>query len=64
MRDSALIGFGMAPRGEVAMIIALIGLDRRLIGQDVYVSLIFMSLLTTIILRTRLRPEAGVRVSR
>ena len=49
MRDSALIGFGMAPRGEVAMIIALIGLDRGLIGQDVYVSLIFMSLLTTII---------------
>jgi Kef-type K+ transport system membrane component KefB len=61
LKDSAVIGFGMAPRGEVAMIIALIGLDRGLIGQDVYVSLIFMSLLTAIItpmvLRALFRPE-------
>jgi Kef-type K+ transport system membrane component KefB len=49
VRDSWIIGFGMAPRGEVAMIIALIGLDSGLIQQDVYVSIILMSLLTTII---------------
>jgi Kef-type K+ transport system membrane component KefB len=49
VRDAAIIGFGMAPRGEVAMIIALIGLDRGLIGQDVYVAIILMSLLTTIL---------------
>jgi Kef-type K+ transport system membrane component KefB len=49
LRDSAIIGFGMAPRGEVAMIIGLIGLDAGLIGQDVYVSIILMSLLTTVI---------------
>jgi Kef-type K+ transport system membrane component KefB len=49
LRESAIIGFGMSPRGEVAMIIALIGLDRKLIGQDVYVSIIVMSLLTTIL---------------
>jgi Na+:H+ antiporter len=49
LRDSAIISFGMAPRGEVAMIIGLIGLDSHLIGQDVYVSIILMSLLTTII---------------
>ncbi len=49
VRDAAVIGFGMAPRGEVAMIIALIGLDRGLIGQDVYVAIILMSLLTTIL---------------
>jgi Kef-type K+ transport system membrane component KefB len=47
-RDAAIIGFGMSPRGEVAMIIALIGLDTGLIAQDVYVSIILMSLLTTI----------------
>ena len=49
LRDAAVIGFGMSPRGEVAMIIALIGLDNGLIRQDVYLSIILMSLLTTII---------------
>jgi Kef-type K+ transport system membrane component KefB len=49
LRDSAIIGFGMSPRGEVAMIIALIGLDSGLINQDIFVSIILMSLLTTII---------------
>jgi Kef-type K+ transport system membrane component KefB len=49
LKDSAIIGFGMAPRGEVAMIIGLIGLDGGLIRQDVYVSIILMSLLTTVI---------------
>ncbi len=55
MRDSAIIGFGMAPRGEVAMIIGLIGLDGGLISQEVYVSIILMSLLTTIITPFALR---------
>lgn len=49
LRDSAIIGFGMAPRGEVAMIIGLIGLDSGLISQEVYVSIILMSLLTTVV---------------
>jgi Kef-type K+ transport system membrane component KefB len=39
----------MAPRGEVAMIVALIGLEAGIIGQGVYVTLVLMSLLTTII---------------
>lgn len=47
--DSMIIGVGMAPRGEVAMIVALIGLDEGIIGQDLYVSIILMSLLTTIV---------------
>jgi len=62
-KDSLIIGFGMAPRGEVAMIVALIGLDKGLIQQDIYVSIILMSLLTTvltpIILRNWLYKEAG-----
>ncbi|MFC1593237.1 cation:proton antiporter [Candidatus Omnitrophota bacterium] len=49
MKDSLTIGIGMMPRGEVAMIIALIGLNRGLILQDTYAALILMSLLTTII---------------
>ena len=48
LRDAAIIGFGMSPRGEVAMIVALIGLDGGLIDQQVFVSIILMSLLTTI----------------
>ena len=47
--DSLIIGFGMAPRGEVAMIVALIGLNSGLIGQGVFVVVVLMSLLTTII---------------
>ena len=48
-KDSAIVGFGMSPRGEVAMIVALIGLNLGLIKQDIYVSLVFMSLLTTLL---------------
>jgi len=48
-RDSLIIGLGMVPRGEVAMIVALIGLNKHLITQDIYTVLVLMSLLTTII---------------
>ena len=47
--DSLIVGFGMAPRGEVAMIVALIGLNQNLIEQETYIVLVLMSLLTTII---------------
>ena len=49
IKDSAIIGIGMMPRGEVAMIVALIGLSKKWIEQDVYAALVMMSLLTTII---------------
>jgi Kef-type K+ transport system membrane component KefB len=49
MKDSAIIGVGMMPRGEVAMIVALIGLSSKWIQQDTYAALVMMSLLTTII---------------
>ncbi|MDD1713518.1 MAG: cation:proton antiporter [Methanoregulaceae archaeon] len=48
-KDALIVGFGMAPRGEVAMIVALIGLEAGVIDQGVYVVLVLMSLLTTII---------------
>ncbi len=48
-KDAFAVGFGMTPRGEVAMIVALIGLNAGLIQQDIYVSIVFMSLITTII---------------
>jgi Kef-type K+ transport system membrane component KefB len=49
LRDSLAIGIGMVPRGEVAMIVALIGLSQGLIGQDIYTAVILMSLLTTVV---------------
>jgi Kef-type K+ transport system membrane component KefB len=48
-KDSLIVGFGMAPRGEVAMIVALIGLQQGIIDQNIYVALVLMSLVTTII---------------
>jgi Kef-type K+ transport system membrane component KefB len=48
-KDSLITGIGMIPRGEVAMIVALIGLNQNLITQETYAALILMSLLTTII---------------
>ena len=44
IRNSLIIGVGMVPRGEVAMIVALIGLNQHLIRQDTYAVLVLMSL--------------------
>jgi Kef-type K+ transport system membrane component KefB len=49
VRDSLIVGTGMVPRGEVAMIVALIGLNQGLISQNSYAVVVLMSLLTTII---------------
>jgi Kef-type K+ transport system membrane component KefB len=49
LRDSLFVGVGMAPRGEVAMIVALLGLSKSLIDQSTYTALILMSLITTVI---------------
>jgi len=54
-KNSLVIGMGMAPRGEVAMIVALIGLNLGIIKQDIYVSLVLMSLITTIFVPIVLR---------
>jgi Kef-type K+ transport system membrane component KefB len=63
LRESLTIGVGMVPRGEVAMIVALIGLNQNLINQSTYSAVILMALLTTvvppIILRNWLFKERG-----
>ena len=48
-RDASVLGFGMVPRGEVAMIVALLALNQGIIEQPAYVALVLMALLTTII---------------
>lgn len=47
-RDSLIIGVGMSPRGEIAMTIALLAFIQGVIQQQVFISIILMSLLTTI----------------
>lgn len=50
-----VIGVGMAPRGEVAMVIALLALNRGIIEQPAYVAMVIMSLVTTLIVPVLLR---------
>lgn len=48
-RGSYRIGLGMMPRGEVALIVAGIGLSRELIQENVFGVSIMMTLITTIV---------------
>ncbi len=46
-RGSLRIGLGMLPRGEVALIVAGIGLSSQAIGQDIFGVAILMTMITT-----------------
>ncbi|MBI2084620.1 MAG: cation:proton antiporter [Candidatus Aenigmarchaeota archaeon] len=54
-KDSVIIGISMVPRGEVAMIVGLVALNQSIIGQDIYISIVLMSILTTVIAPVLLR---------
>jgi Kef-type K+ transport system membrane component KefB len=47
--EAVVIGMGMVPRGEVAMVIALFALNDGLVQQTAYTAVILMSLLTMIV---------------
>jgi Kef-type K+ transport system membrane component KefB len=49
MKGAYRIGLGMTPRGEVALIVAGIGLSRKLIQNNVFGVSIMMTLITTIL---------------
>ena len=49
------VGIGMTPRGEVALIVALIGLQTNMISQSAYAIVIFMTAVTTIMAPPLLR---------
>lgn len=57
-----VVGVGMMPRGEVALIVALAGLNARIISQSSYAIVVFMTAATTILapplLRVLFRREA------
>ncbi|MCK4319961.1 cation:proton antiporter [Candidatus Micrarchaeota archaeon] len=48
-RDSVMVGLGMGPRGEVSLIIALIGLSSGVLNQAEYTIISAMALLTTLV---------------
>lgn len=60
-KDSLIIGVGMMPRGEVAMIVALIGLNQNIIDQKIYVCIVLMSILTTLVAPIVLRKLMNVK---
>jgi Kef-type K+ transport system membrane component KefB len=54
-REALQVGVGMTPRGEVALIVALIGLQMNVISQQAYAVVIFMTAVTTIVAPLALR---------
>jgi len=47
-KDSIAIGVGMVPRGEIAMVVALLALNSGAIEQAAYIAIVLMSLLTAV----------------
>jgi Kef-type K+ transport system membrane component KefB len=48
-RSMLQVGVGMTPRGEVALIVALIGLQMNMISQRAYALVIIMTAITTVL---------------
>lgn len=64
--ESLRFGVGMVSRGEVALIVSTIGLERGVIGRDVFSVMVVMTLVTTLVTPVLLRwafrgAEAGWR---
>ena len=55
-RGAYRIGLGMLPRGEVALIVAGIGLSRQIVGEVVFGVSIMMTLMTTVVAPVLLVP--------
>ncbi len=49
LRGALRVGLGMVPRGEVALIVAGIGISKGLISQEVFGVAVLMTLLTTLL---------------
>lgn len=48
-RNALKVGVGMTPRGEVALIVALIGLQMNVVSQRAYAIVILMTAITTVL---------------
>jgi monovalent cation:proton antiporter-2 (CPA2) family protein len=62
LRSSIGIGSGMISRGEVALIIAAIGLETRLLAPEFYTSIIIVVILTTLVTPPILKKVFGEKV--
>jgi len=64
-RTALKVGVGMTPRGEVGLIVALVGLNSNMISESAYGVVIAMTAITTIVapvaLRMLFRRETGPR---
>ena len=54
-KDTLRVGIGMLPRGEVALIVALVGLQSGIVLQSTYAIVVFMTAVTTLIAAPLLR---------
>jgi len=53
--SASIVGVGMIPRGEVGLIIALIGIQSGIISQNIYASVVVMAIATSMIAPTILK---------
>jgi monovalent cation:proton antiporter-2 (CPA2) family protein len=60
-KSSAVIGSGMVSRGEVALIIAAMGLSSGLLAQDYFTAIVIVVILTTMITPPMLKYTFGVK---
>jgi Kef-type K+ transport system membrane component KefB len=54
-RSMAIVGVGMAPRGEVGLIVASLGLSLGAIPAEIFSVVVIMSILTTVVVPPVLR---------
>jgi Kef-type K+ transport system membrane component KefB len=47
-RDASRVGFGMVSRGEVALVVAVVGFNEGLVGDSTFSAAILMTLATTL----------------
>jgi Kef-type K+ transport system membrane component KefB len=63
-KTAAKVGVGMVPRGEVGLIVALVGLQMNIVSESAYALVIFMTGITTLvappIMKILFRKDIGV----
>jgi Kef-type K+ transport system membrane component KefB len=65
-RSALQVGVGMMPRGEVALIVALVGLQSQIVSQSTYAIVVFMTAVTTLVAPPALRylfPEPSAQAN-
>jgi Kef-type K+ transport system membrane component KefB len=55
LHNSVTVGVGMMPRGEVALIVALVGLNSHIVNERTYAIVVFMTAVTTLLAPPLLR---------